>query len=177
MKERLNKILSKAGEFLKSRKNRRFLYLMLLCGIALGDFLHQGLARRTFVFYTIRGNDPVVEERFIHRSHDRETDIRRYVEQVLLGPKTADLALMFYRETQVRSLMYRDGVVFADLTEEAVFTPQYGGSVFHNLLTLNEGIRRNFSSVQDVRIFIGGNQVFFEEFREIFANLADNSKT
>ena len=178
MSESIRKVLSPIGTFFRNKRNRRCLYLFVLCLVALGDFLHSGLVRRTFVFYAIRGAEVSVEERFLRRSGDRETDIRRYVEQLLLGPKAQELsALPFYRGTRVQSLLYRDGLVFVDLTETAVLPPPDGGSVFHSLLTLNKGIRRNFSFVKDVRLFIGGNQVFFEEFREIFANLADNSKT
>ena len=73
--------------------------------------------------------------------------------------------------------MLRDGTVYANLTEEAVFPPPGSMDVFNNLLTLNEGIRRNFSYVKDVRLFIGGNETFFKEFSEFFANSADNNKT
>jgi hypothetical protein len=69
--------------------------------------------------------------------------------------------------------MYRDGVVYADLSEAALF-PLEGGDLFRSFLTLNEGIRRNFSFVRGVKIFIGGNEVFFNEFREIFEETADN---
>ena len=178
-----SKILTPLGTFFKSKRNRRFLYIIIICLFALGDYLYSGLARRTFVFYTIIDaggiNDAgiVVEERFLHNSGDRETDIRRYVEEALLGPKSRDLALLLTRGTRVDSFMYRDGVVFVNLTDQAALPPPEGGTVFGSLLVLNKGIRRNFSFVQDVRIFIGGNQVFFEEFRGIFANSADNSKT
>ena len=152
------------------------MYLLAICLLALGDFLHAGLSRKTFVFYAIRDSSASVECRFLARSGDRETDIRRYVEQALLGPKLPGLALQFSREVQVHSLLYREGIVFVNFTELAAL-PLPGGSVSRSFLTLNKGIRRNFPFVKDVRMFIGGNQVFFEEFREFFTNSADNSKT
>ncbi|MCL2231591.1 MAG: hypothetical protein FWB99_00765 [Treponema sp.] len=163
--------------FFRKRRNRRVLYLMLICLAALGDYLHSGLVRRTFVFYATLNATIVVEERFLHRSGDRETDIRRYVDEVLLGPKSQELALLFYRGTRVHTFMYRQGVVFINLTYTGALPPPELGTAFDSLLTLNKGIRRNFSYVKDVRMFIGGNQVFFNEFREIFGNSADNSKT
>ena len=72
--------------------------------------------------------------------------------------------------------MYREGAVYADLSESAALPPLEGGDVFLSLLTLNEGIRRNFSYIKDVRLFIGGNEVFFKEFRGIFENSADNNE-
>ena len=173
----LNKAVSRISVFFGKKKNRRFVYLALICLVALGDFLYSGLARRTFIFYTLKEGNTVVEERLLRRSGDHEMDIRRYVEEVLLGPVSRDLAPLFPRETRLESFIYREGVVYADFSEAAALPPVEGGTVFRSLLTLNEGMRRNFSYIENVRLFIGGNEVFFEEFRGIFANPADNSKT
>ena len=195
MNAALKNFLSSLHAFFSKKKNRRLTYLALISLFALGEFLYLGLARRTFVFYTDTEGISVVEDRMLRRSGDRETDIRRYVDEVLLGPVTPDLAPLFPRETRLNSFMYRDAVVYADLTESAALpvpgtsaetrrtegsmsrgSPPEGSDVFRSLLTLNEGIRRNFSYVKDVRLFIGGNEIFFNEFRGIFANSADNSK-
>ena len=172
----LKKILHMPGGFFAKKKNRRLLYLAAISLIALGDFLHSGLARRTIVFYSDIEGNLVVEDRMLRRSQDRETDIRRYVDEVLLGPVSPGLAPLFPRETRLNSFMYREEVVYADLSESAALPLPGGSGVFRSLLSLNEGIRRNFPHIKDVRIFIGGNSVFFEEFRGIFANSADNSK-
>ena len=160
------------------------LFILLLLGLtALMSFLRTGLARRTFVFYTEKEGKTVVEERMLSRSGDRETDIRRYVDEALLGPLTPGAAPLFPRETRLHSFMYRDEVVYSDLTEPAALpfgdggAGGDGGDVFRSLLTLNEGIRRNFPYIKNVKLFIGGNEVFFEEFHGIFGNSADNSKT
>ena len=113
----------------------------------------------------------------LSRSRDKETDIRRYVDEALLGPSFPDLDPLFPRGTKLNSFMYRETVVYADLTESAALPLEGNWDVFRSLLTLNEGIRRNFPFVTDVRIFIGGNEVFFNEFYGIFAEPADNSKT
>ena len=177
MSSNFAKIFSPLGRFFGNKRNRRISYLILISCIALADFLYLGLARRTFIFYSGTEGNTVVEDRFLRRSKDLETDIRRYVDEVLLGPVSPDLAPLLPRETQLDSFMYRNGVVYADFSESAAVPPPEGGMVFRNLLTLNEGLRRNFPPVKDVRIFIGGNEVFFEEFRGIFANSADNSET
>ena len=149
---------------------------MLIALAALGEFMYLGLARRTFVFYTIREGNTVVEDRMLRRSGDEETDIRRYVEEALLGPVSPESAPLFPRETRLNSFMYRDEVVYADLTEAAVLPSPEVKDLFLSLLTLNEGLRRNFPNTKNVRLFIGGNEVFFEEFHGFFPNSADNSK-
>ena len=177
MKDVIKKIMSSLGRFFGERRNRRLSYLVLISLFALGEFFHSGVARRTFVFYSSIGGNKVVEDRMLYRSRDRETDIRRYVDEALLGPVSPHLEFLFPRGTRLNTLMYRGSVVYADLTEYAALPLVAGGDVFHSLLTLNEGIRRNFSSVRDVRLFIGGNQIFFEEFHGVFSNSADNSRT
>jgi len=177
MNEILKKPLSAISIFLSKTKNRRLMYLVVICLIALGEFLLSGLVRRTFVFYSSLEGKTVVEDRMLCRSGDRETDIRRYVDEVLLGPSFPNLDPLFPRETRLNSLMYRETVVYADLSETAVLPVEGSRDVFRSLLTLNEGIRRNFPFVKDVRLFIGGNEAFSNEFYGIFAKPADNNKT
>ena len=177
MNEILRNILSALGRFLSKTKNRRLMYLVVISLIALGEFLLSGLVRRTFVFYSSLEGKTVVEDRMISRSRDRETDIRRYVDEVLLGPSFPELDPLFPRGTKLNSFMYRETVVYADLTESAALPVEGRWDVFRSLITLNEGIRRNFPFVGDVRLFIGGNEAFFNEFYGIFKEPADNSKT
>jgi hypothetical protein len=146
--------------------------------IAFSDFLHLGLVRRTFVFYSINDiKTPVVEDRMLVRAGSREDDIARYVKEALLGPVSREQAPLFPKGTGLESLLYREGVVYANLTESAALpvglpAPE-GVDVFTGLYTLYGDIRRNFSYVKDVRLFIGGHQVITGNFREIFAGNAD----
>ncbi|GHV37062.1 hypothetical protein AGMMS49546_03770 [Spirochaetia bacterium] len=155
--------------FMRNRSRRRLLVLFLLGTFAFIEFMVLGLVRRTFVFYSINNWSIIVEDRMLRRSSNRELDIVRYVEEVLLGPVSPDLAPQFPRETRLRSLLYRNGVVYADLSESAALPPLEGGDVFRNFRTLDEGIRRNFSYVKDVRLFIAGNAAFYDEFQRIFS--------
>ena len=98
------------------------------------------------------------------RLSSQELEIRRYVEETLLGPVSPETSPLFFRDTRLRSLLYRDGVVYADLSEPAALPPlediplQEGG-VSRSLYTLDEGIRRNFPVVQEVKLFINGHRV------------------
>jgi hypothetical protein len=92
------------------------------------------------------------------------------VEEALLGPSSPYSLPLFPRETRLVSLLYRNGVVYADLSEEAVLPPVEGGpvaggEVFTNMETLYHGIKRNFSFVRDVRFFIAGKAAYAGKFR------------
>jgi len=168
-------ILTNLGLFFGNKRYRSLFFLAIICIVAIGDFLHSGLVRRTFVFYSDIVGNLVVEERMLHRSADKETDIRRYLDETLLGPASPNLAVLFPLETRLNSFMLRNGVVYVDLSEAAALPFPPGRDVFRSLHTLNDGIRRNFPYVSDVRLFIGGNAVFCEEFSKIYAKPADNS--
>jgi hypothetical protein len=161
-------ILTWLVNFFGDKGRRRLVFLGLLGIFALAEFLISGLVRRTFVFYSINNGMTAVEDRMLKRSSSRELDIGRYVEEALLGPVSPDSAPLFPRETRVQSLLYRDGVVYVDLSESAALPPLEGGEVFRNFYTLYAGIRRNFSYVKDVRFFIAGKAAYFEEFNRIF---------
>ena len=166
--------------FFSVKRNRYLFFLILISLIALTEYLVLGLVRRTFVFYSSLDGTTIVEDRMFRGSSSAETDIRRYIEEALLGPVSPDGALLFPRETRLLSLIYRDTVVYANFSEISVLPETFPSrdGVFGSFLTLNEGIRRNFSFVRDVKLFIGGKEIFFNEFRVIFADPADNtSKT
>ena len=127
------------------------------------------------MFYTALEGATIVEDRLFYSSLSQETDIRRYVEEALLGPVSPEAAPLFPRETKLLSLLFREGVIYADFSESAlelVSTPARG--VYLSFLTLNEGIRRNFPAVLDAKFFINGRGIFFKEFHDIFADPADN---
>jgi hypothetical protein len=164
---------SAALQFLRKKTCRRLLYLCVLLIAAGADFLFLGLARRTFVFYSVDSHNPVVEDRMVARAGSRENDIKRYVEEALLGPVSLDSAPLFPRGTRLESLLCRDGVVYAALSESAALPVSEETGVFAALHILHSGVRRNFSYVRDVRLFIAGHEAYYKKFRELFGSYAD----
>ena len=149
------------------KKSIIFLLLLVILGfIAIIEFYISGLARKTFVFYNIDNGLIVVEDRMLRRTQSREVDITRYVEEVLLGPVSPDLLPLFPKETRLRSLLYRNGVVYADFSEDAALPPIEGGDGLKNFQTLYEGVLRNFSYVREMRFFIIGNAAYVEELSQ-----------
>ena len=133
--------------------------LIALAAITFLDYYLSGFARRTFVFYNYDDGSAVVEERLLKRSDSRENDLIRYVEEVLLGPMAANSLPLFSKETKLESLLYRDEIVYLNLSENAAMAPPEGGEIYKNLKTLQDGIKRNFSYVGDLKFFIAGNAV------------------
>jgi len=178
MNGRIKNILIIVSRFRMSKTRLLLFALAALALAALIEFLAGGLARRTFVFYTMDSRIASVEERFLRRSSSREVDITRYVEEALLGPVSPNSLPLFPQETRLLSLLYRDGVVYVNLSEDAAlpatgFLPDMpvsdavfqDGEVFMNMKTLYSGVKRNFSFVRDLRFFIDGKAAYAGEFR------------
>ena len=162
----LKAILNASINFLRNGLIRSVLIIVILGLVAFLNYYSLGLARRTFVFYTIREGILVVEDRMVKKSNSKEEDIIRYTEEVLLGPVAQDLLPLFLRETRLKTLLFRDGVVYADFTSDAAM-PVFDGSwglTQNNFKTLYDGVFRNFSYVKEVRFFIEGRAVYVEGF-------------
>jgi hypothetical protein len=168
MNARLKGVLSGTLRFFGKAHYRGLLFILILAAFALGEYRTSGFIRRSFVFYTLEDGREVVEDRMVSGPAGEETDIIRYVEEALLGPASQDSAPLFPRDTRLRSLLYREGVVYLDLSESAALPVPEGKDCYTNLYTLNEGIRRNFPLVQDVRLFIAGNEAYVEQFSRAF---------
>ena len=174
MKAILIKIFVSIGRFLLERRNRLALYLLVISIMAFWDYRQIDYSRRTYTFFSTLEDNLFIEERMLPNTEDRETEIRWYIEEALYGPATHGLEPLFPRETRLNSYMLRDAVVYADFTESALLPIPGNGDVYRSFLSLNEGIRRNFPYIEDVKLFIGGNEVFFELFSGFFTNSADN---
>jgi hypothetical protein len=155
------------ARFFMKKYYRRFLYLFLLGILALFEYYSGGFVRRTFVFYARDTGKAEVEERLLPSLPSRELAVRQYVEETLLGPVSPDSDPLFPRETGLRSLLYRDGIVYVDLTLSAALPYSAGADVFGSLYVLHRGVRRNFGFVRDVRLFIDGREAYYERFRGV----------
>jgi hypothetical protein len=141
------------------------LLLILAAAAVVLDYM-QPFARRTFVFMGAKGE--VFEERLIAKTRNVELDMRRYVEEAILGPETMDTTPLFMPQTRLSSFIYSDDTVWADFTAQAALPVSlfYGGIVGRQhggvpasidpFGILRDGIARNFPAVRDVRFFVGG---------------------
>jgi hypothetical protein len=163
------KIKGNAGFWVKPYI-RRLCYLLLLGVFTCTQFRQLNQVRWTFMFYTLGDGKPVVEDRMVSRSPTEEIALRRYVEEALLGPLAPDSLPLFPRETRLRSLLYRDGDVYVDLSESAALPPLEapGGDIFQSLDTLQRGIRRNFPVVKEVKLFIHGHEVLVPQTSDVW---------
>ena len=122
------------------------------------DITSSDRARYTFVFYNREG-EAAIEERLLYKEMNSERAIQSYIEEMLYGPISQDLKPVFLQESSLLSLLYRDGTVFINLSEEAAFPVQIEADFNYSFTTMEQGVFRNFPAVQAVRIFVMGHEV------------------
>ena len=160
--------LGLCAQFFTDKVKLSLSLLVILGLVAFFEYNAAGLARRTFVFYAVDGGALAVEGRSLKRANSPEQDIKRYLDDALLGPVSPGLLPLFSGIPRLESLIYQDGVVFADFSRDAALPPE-GGWLDRSFYTLYSGVRRNFPYVKDVRFFIEGRAAYPGEFEKIYA--------
>jgi hypothetical protein len=158
-------ILTLPVRFFGNAACRVLVCLGLLCLFVFSDYRRSEFTRTTFVFYDTESGNELVEERMLPLPRNREEKLRFYASEALLGPSLQNALPLFPPNTRLESLLFRDGVVYLNLSEIAAL-PVEGGDSFQSLSALRGGIRRNFGFVKDVRVFIAGNEAFPGKFRQ-----------
>ncbi len=107
------------------------------------------------VFTEIRYMPSSVEPDF-----SAESGVRFFVEDILLGPLTHRFRPLFVPGTQVQSCFVRGGVLYVDLSAQAL---QAGGVVSSikdgtDVFMLN--VLKNFPRIKTVELFIDGKRVY-----------------
>jgi len=166
IKEKLAKFTANGGEAAKKGRNWAWApYFFLICLgiltiIAMMDyFFIGGMARRTIVFYQEESALPIVEERFVPNMWDDKDNIRSYIEEVTLGPKSMGLLPLLGRGTTVETFIYHNKSLLVGFSEEA-FDGLVGEDGIEKMLgSITNDLQRNFPSIKSVKFFVSGYEV------------------
>ncbi len=107
------------------------------------------------------------ERRGIPRSSGPEDRAELVASELLLGPAGRDLVPAFTPGAQVRSVLYRKGSLYLDLSPEAALPirrGQYGesgsNSVKEGLAALEDTLRAALPGIKRITLAIGGNEPY-----------------
>lgn len=97
------------------------------------------------------------ELRKVPRMRGREAAVREMLKEMALGPIDLKLRRTVPRNTLIRSVLLRDGTLYVDLSEHAVFDAPTIGMTFADI---TEGIRKtiwyNHPRIQSIVISVNG---------------------
>jgi hypothetical protein len=140
--------------------------MVLLAACAVADYIVRDSSRMVMTFYTLVDGKDVIEERLVRNAGGEEDEVRRFVEEMLLGPLTPGAAGFFPLEPAQSCVLEGDSV-FISLPPAAVWA---GVKDAEGVLTVDGGraagalardIKRNFRHLKNIGIFIDGRETSF----------------
>ena len=115
-------------------------------------------AERTLFFVEPVSKAVVMEHRLIAEKHDLEQNLELLIKDELLGPALLVRDSVFPNGTRLNHIMLRDGILYADLSSEAMFPSAHSGLNFKDSIRiLEETIRFNFPEIGKIVVTIDGS--------------------
>ncbi|MFP4364914.1 MAG: GerMN domain-containing protein [Spirochaetia bacterium] len=113
--------------------------------------------RRVIFFPHERGEGFYGEYRTVPSRRTREAQMELLLEESLLGPVNIDNRLFLPRETDVRSFLYRDGIVYIDFSHEAISLQNRNDfNIDTAMQVIERTFRYNFKGIREIVFTIMG---------------------
>lgn len=118
--------------------------------------------RFVFLFESLDDSELHIETRYVNTVPD-ESDVNCFINELLLGPMTNRYRPLFAKGTLLQSCFVRDGVLYVDLTDEALLKSGSSSETERACALLKENVQRNFRQISDIKVFISGIEAYKEE--------------
>lgn len=115
--------------------------------------------RRTFAF-PLNNGGLVTEIRYLADGKNKESDIKVYVQELLLGPQNHRGMNLLTPGTKINNIFVREDVLYVDFAESALLP---GMNTVDNLLGLpliEKNVFTNFKNIDTIILYINGNIVY-----------------
>ena len=151
-----------ASAALFARRNRLRIALVIvaaaLVSAALHFLPHLGTDRRAFVFPVSGSAKTKKEIRYLYPEpvHGK---IRQYVDELVLGPSFYRGRPLFTPGTKVMYCFLREKTLYVVLSREAVLQSGGAPSIEWGTELLKKNIRKNFSGIKNIELFIDGAHI------------------
>ncbi len=96
----------------------------------------------------------------------REKMAQSICRELILGPQDLRGAPLFSKDTKVRSVLIRRGVLYVDLSSELVFGPSFGGSYRKSLLIMEKTLKKNLPGQGKIVLTVDGNEAYADNSEE-----------
>ncbi len=120
-------------------------------------------SRRVLYFEAMDGSGLCIESRRIMEyfpNQGREAHVRQLVQELLLGPAGNGVQPLFEPGSRLESCFVQDGVLFVNLSREALFPGESTSSVRDGVELMMLNVKKNFPWIKSVEIYIDGNKTY-----------------
>ena len=133
--------------------------LIALVAFSVYYYRHQNVyTERTLFFVEPVSKAVVMEHRLIAEKHDLEQNLELLIKDELLGPALLVQDSVFPTGTRLNHVLLRDGILYADLSIEAMFPSAHSGLNFEDSIRiLRETISFNFPEIKTIVVTIDGS--------------------
>ena len=116
-------------------------------------------SRRVFLFEGIDDGKVHLEIRYLPKV-EKDIRVQQYVEDLLLGPIHDRYRPLFSIGTTINSCFLRDKTLYIDLSKEAVLKTGIASETEKGVELLKLNITKNFSNIDNVILFMMGQEVY-----------------
>lgn len=141
-----------------------FLFLVLILAVSIFFFTSKNMGpRRVLYFEAMDGSGLYMESRRIMEYsplQEEAVHLQQFVQELLLGSVTNGFRSLFQQGTKIESCFVQDDILFINLSKEALFPGVTTSATKDAVDLLVFNIKKNFSWVKSVEIYIDGNKVY-----------------
>jgi len=119
--------------------------------------------RLYLAFPDARTGKTVGEVRYVPRKWGTEKKAESVLAEILLGPERLTSLPIVSKDTRIRTVMYRGGVLYADIGPEFLLEGKPGQNFRKDLATINRLLKRNLVMVKRVELLVGGRTPYADE--------------
>ena len=155
--------MTAAINMLKQKNFAVFTTSLIIAGLFVVSFffyiVSKDSCRRTFIFPSAEDGKYIIEYRNLTEK-PHQGDINLYIDEILLGSTVERTKMLFTPGTKVLSCFERNHVLYVNLSNNLL---QMGDGVIEikeGTELLKENIKRNFSKIDSVEIYIEGKSAF-----------------
>lgn len=119
----------------------------------------ENTCRRTFIFPSAEDGKYIIEYRNLTEK-PHQGDINLYIEEILLGSTVERTKLLFTPGTKLLSCFERNHILYVNLSSDLLEMGDGVIEIREGTELLKNNIKRNFSKIDEVEIFIEGKSAF-----------------
>lgn len=139
-----------------------FLIVILVVSIFFYNVENLG-KRRVLYFEAVDGSGLYIESRCITEyssTQGRDVHVQQFVQELLLGPVTNGFKSLFLQNTRLESCFLQGNSLYINLSKEALFPSVTTSATKDAVDLLVYNIKKNFSWIESVEIYIDSNKVY-----------------
>ena len=120
--------------------------------------------RYVFMFQSAVTGKICMESRYLPKD-PVQGDVNNYVDELLLGPLTAEYRPLFTRGTRAQSCFVRGGVLYVDLSDALVSESDGASEIRQGMELFRKNILYNFKNIDTIEVFVAGNHAYEKNAR------------